>query len=165
MCADGSRWCRCVSIPTSKHIHNAGWSWGDHVGLALSCLISNGRLPGDSTCQPPEPPVFSQVPYGRPSPIPLAGLEQRQEQVWTPALLAFPWHCHRACPAHCQLPTLGQRTQQPLPTWVWQQPATGYSEKHASMRRREYPKNLFQDTTDKMEFVAEPSHTINNSCV
>ena len=113
------RWKLLVQVclhPTSKHIHNAWWSWGDHVGLALSCLISNGRLPGDSACQPPEPPVFSQVPYGWPSPIPLAGLEQRQEQVWTPALLAFPWHCHRACPAHCQLPTLGQRTQQPLPT-------------------------------------------------
>lgn len=74
------------------------------------------------------PQFFSQVPYGRPSPIPLAGSEQRQEQAWTPALLAFPWHCHRACPAHCQLPALGQRMQQPLPTWVWQQPAAGYSE-------------------------------------
>lgn len=30
----------------------------DHVGLALSCSISNGRLPGDSACQPPEPPVL-----------------------------------------------------------------------------------------------------------
>lgn len=56
--ADGSLWCRCVSVPISKHIYNAWWSWGDHVGLALSCLISNGRLPGDSACQPPEPPVL-----------------------------------------------------------------------------------------------------------
>lgn len=56
--ADGSLWCRCVSIPISEHIHNAWWSRGDHVGLALSCLISNGRLPGDSACQPPEPPVL-----------------------------------------------------------------------------------------------------------
>lgn len=65
------------SSPISEHIHNALWSWGDHVGLALSCFISNGRLPGDSACQPPEPQFFSQVPYGRPSPIPLAGPEQR----------------------------------------------------------------------------------------
>lgn len=114
--ANGSLWYMCFSIPISKHIHNTWWWWGDRVGLALSCLISNGRLPGDSTCQPPELPVPPQVPYGQPSPIPLAGPEQRQEQARTPALLAFLWHCHRACPAHCQLPTLGQRRQQPLPT-------------------------------------------------
>lgn len=46
------------SGPISEHIHNARWSWGDHIGLALSCFISNGRLPGDSACQPPEPPVL-----------------------------------------------------------------------------------------------------------
>lgn len=46
---------------------------------------------------------------------PLAGPEQRQGQARTPALLAFPWHCYRACPAHCQLPTQGQSMQQPLP--------------------------------------------------
>lgn len=45
-------------FPISKLIHNARWSLGDHIGLALSCLISNGRLPGDATCQPPEPPVL-----------------------------------------------------------------------------------------------------------
>lgn len=56
--ADGSLWCRCASIPISKLIHNARWSLGDHIGLALSCFISNGRLPGDATCQPPEPPVL-----------------------------------------------------------------------------------------------------------
>lgn len=45
-------------IPISKHIYNTGQAWGDHIGLALSCLISNGRLPGGSACQPPEPPVL-----------------------------------------------------------------------------------------------------------
>lgn len=64
--ADGSLWCRCVTIPISEHMHNAWWLWGDFVGLALSCLISNGRLPGDSVCQPPESYFFSQVPYGQP---------------------------------------------------------------------------------------------------
>lgn len=64
------------------------------------------------------PQSFSQVPYGRPSPIPLAGPEQRQERVRTPALPPLPWHCHRACPAHCQLPTLGQRTQTAAPAYL-----------------------------------------------
>lgn len=89
------------------------------------------------------PQFFSQVPYGRHSPIPLAGPEQRREQAWTPALLAFPWHRHRACPAHCQMPTLGQRTQQPLPTWVWQQPAAGYRETRCiEVGEKTTPKNL-----------------------
>lgn len=56
--ANGGLWYRCVSIPISEHILNTWWWWGDHVGLALSCLISNGRLPGDSTCQPSELPVL-----------------------------------------------------------------------------------------------------------
>lgn len=48
----------CPPAPISQHIHNARQSWGDRTGLALSCFISNGGLPGDSTCQPPEPPVL-----------------------------------------------------------------------------------------------------------
>lgn len=94
---------------------------------------------------------FSQVPYGRPSPIPLAGPERRQEQAWTPALLAFPWHCRRACPAHCQLPTLGQRTQQPPPTWVWQRPAAGYEWSHESMWIRDRPKKLLFEFLHNVE--------------
>lgn len=108
----------CPPAQISEHIHNARQSWGDRPGLALSCFISNGGLPGDSTCQPREPQSFSQVPYGRPSPIPLAGPVQRQEWVWTPALPPLSWHCHRACPAHCQLPTLGQRTQTAAPAYL-----------------------------------------------
>lgn len=48
----------CPPAQISEHIHNARQSWGDRPGLALSCFISNGGLPGDSTCQPPEPPVL-----------------------------------------------------------------------------------------------------------
>ncbi|CAL8341268.1 unnamed protein product [Arctogadus glacialis] len=51
---------------------------GEGAGLALSCLISNGRLPGGcSGANLQRPPVLPQVPYGRPSPIPLAGPNQR----------------------------------------------------------------------------------------
>lgn len=104
-------------------------SWGDHVGLALSCLISNGRLRGDSACQPPEPTISSHKCHmGCPAPFHQRGLSRGRSRPGTPALLAFPWHCHRACPAHCQLPTLGQRTQQPLLTWAWRQLAAGYRE-------------------------------------
>lgn len=108
----GSLWYRCVSVLISEHMHNTLGGGGDHVGMALSCLISNGRLPGDSACQPSRAPSSSHNCHmGGLAPLPLAG----PEQVPTPALLALLWHCHRACPAHCQLPTLGQRMQQPLP--------------------------------------------------
>ncbi|CAB1433639.1 unnamed protein product [Pleuronectes platessa] len=88
------------------------WCWGDHVGI-WPCPVQ--YLTGDCLVTPhanlQSAQSSTQLPYGRPSPIPLAG----PKQVRTPALLAFLWHCHRACPAHCQLPTLGQRMQQPLP--------------------------------------------------
>lgn len=47
----------CSPSLISKHIHNACQLWANHTGLALSCFISNGGLPGDSTCHPPKPPV------------------------------------------------------------------------------------------------------------
>ncbi|CAF93898.1 unnamed protein product [Tetraodon nigroviridis] len=49
-----------------------------------------------------------------PSIWPAPSLSRVKIRPRTPALLVFPWQCHRACPAHCQLPTLGQRMQQPL---------------------------------------------------
>lgn len=107
-----------LSVAITEHLHNVWRPSGDRSGLALSCFISNGRLRGGSVCQPREPPDSPHKRHmGSPASIPLAEPEQSQDQApEPPALLVFPWQCHRACPAHCQLPTLGQRMQQPLPT-------------------------------------------------
>lgn len=106
----GSLWHRCVLRPRSASTSIMCASCGPITQvwpcpvsfLTVDCLVTQ-----HATLQNPQ--SLSQVPYGQPSPIPLAGPEQ--ERTWTPALLPLPWHCHRACPAHCKLPTLGQRTQ------------------------------------------------------
>lgn len=63
----------------------------------------------------------SHVPYGHPSSDPLVRATQQREEAWTQTLLAFPWHCHRACPPAASCPLWVRKT------WVWQEPAAGYS--------------------------------------
>ena len=100
------------SVSTSIMLGGCG---GECVGLALSCLISNGRLPGGSVCQAPEPPVFPQVTYGQSGPIPLAGPKQRPEQARNPGPPSLPLALPQGMP--CPLPAAKTRhgTVTPLP--------------------------------------------------
>lgn len=87
------------------------------VAQVWPCPVSfrTADCPVPSYANLESPPILrTQCHMGGPASIPLAESERSQDQAWTPALLVFPWQCHRACPAHCQLPSLGQRMQQPL---------------------------------------------------
>lgn len=104
-----SLWRRCVLRPRSASTFIIRASCGPITQvwpcpvsfLTVDCLVTR-------RANLPNPQSLSQVPYGRPIPIPLEG--PAQERAPSPALLPLPWHCHRACPAHSNLPTLGHRT-------------------------------------------------------
>lgn len=114
--ADRSLWWRCISNPISEHIHNAWCLRGDHGGLALSCLISNGRLPGDSTCQPWWLPVPLTSAIWADQPCSISGAQAEARAGLDPGPCGPPLALPQGMSSPCQLPTLGQRTQR---TWVW----------------------------------------------
>lgn len=126
---------------------------GVFVGLALSCSISNGRLPGDSVCQPPESYFFSQVPYGQPKPQSISRVWAEARAVPDPSPPGLPL----ALPQGMSYPLPAAHTRSEDATAAaylsLAVTTTGYSETEAFMWRKGRLNNLLPRQNSQMAHV------------